>query len=51
MNIRNLFLGAAIILSMANVHAQVTVVHSDTCGSNLTWTLYSDSILTIRGNG
>jgi len=56
MNPKKFILAAAIILSMANMQAQVTVIDSGYCGANaggtnLTWTLYSDSVLRIHGSG
>ena len=50
----SLFLATAFMALSFSAKAQVTVVDSGSCGTqgnNLTWTLYSDSVLTIKGSG
>jgi hypothetical protein len=45
------FLTAVMCLNLASVQAQIIVIDSGTCGTNLTWKLTSDSVLTINGSG
>ena len=54
--IRNLALAAAFFCCLGGLQAQVTTIDSGYCGGegdgkNLTWTLTSDSVLTISGSG
>ena len=56
-SLKKIFLATVIfpLWGLGGLHAQVTVVDSGFCGAggdtNLTWTLYSDSTLTISGSG
>jgi hypothetical protein len=42
---------AMLFLSLQQTQAQVAVVDSGACGTNLVWKITSDSILTIHGSG
>ena len=53
MKFRQIFLAMVIFLSMTKCFSQVVVAFGDcgASGNNLTWTLTSDSVLTIYGSG